>query len=248
MNIAYKFVLNNAIKGVTKYGNLFIACSKEAGNWLFRDKEFVVLNNAIDVDKYIYNEKVRLHQRANNNLSSHLVIGHVGRFSEQKNHKFVVDIFYEVCKQQKDAMLMLVGTGELEQEIKEKIFSLGLQDNTIFMGNRSDVNELMQAMDIFILPSLFEGLPLVGIEAQATGLPCVVSDTVSKDVKITPNVSFMSLESAPSEWAECILNMSKNTVRANTRSDIISSGYDIKSVVMQLERTYREKLNALAVI
>jgi glycosyltransferase involved in cell wall biosynthesis len=247
-NIVYKFVLNSAIKGVTKYGNLFIACSKEAGKWLFGDKEFIVLNNAIDVEKYIYNEKTRLHLRNQYNLNSNLIIGHVGRFSQQKNHQFIVEIFNEIYKQRKDAVLMLLGTGELEQVVKEKINSLGLQNNTVFMGNRSDVNELMQAMDVFILPSLFEGLPLVCIEAQATGLPCVVSDTVSKDVKITPDVTFLSLEKTPKEWADSILTVCKKTIRTNTKNDIVTSGYDIKRVVKQLEKTYTDKLISLSLL
>lgn len=240
--IAHKLILNQAIKGVRKHGNLFIACSKEAGNWLFGNKEFKVLNNAIDIDKYQYNEQIRMQQRDKYNLTNKKVIGHVGRFNGQKNHIFLVDIFNEIFKQSKDALLMLVGTGELETAVKEKINTLGLQDNTIFMGSRSDVNDLMQAMDVFILPSLFEGLPVVGVEAQATGLPCVVSDTVSKDVKITPNVFFMSLENTPKEWADCILNACNNTNRLNTREDIVSSGYDSKSVVKKLEKTYSEKL------
>jgi glycosyltransferase involved in cell wall biosynthesis len=238
---AYRFILDRAVKGVRKYANLNIACSKEAGDWLFGDKGYVVLNNAIDADKYLYNDAVRAGQRRQYGLEGKTVIGHVGRFSEQKNHRFLVEIFDAVCRQNDDAMLMLVGSGRLETEIKAKISEYGLNGRTLFMGDRSDVYALMQAMDVFVLPSLFEGLPVVGIEAQAAGLPCVISDTVSKDVKITQNVAFMRLDNTPEAWAGRIINMSA-ALRVNTKDDIIASGYDIRNVVERLENMYREKL------
>ncbi len=199
------------------------------------------MNNAIDADKYLYNDVVRAGQRRRYGLEGKTVIGHVGRFSEQKNHRFLVEIFDAVCRQNNDAVLMLVGSGRLETEIKAKISEYGLNGRTLFMGDRSDVYALMQAMDVFVLPSLFEGLPVVGIEAQAAGLPCVISDTVSKDVKITENVVFMSLNDTPEAWVERIIKMS-GALRENKKEDIIDSGYEIRTVVALLENMYREKL------
>ena len=189
-----------------KYANLQLACSKEAGEWLFGNTQFIVLNNGIDVSKYVFNQNIREEYRKILGFSDELVLGHVGRFSNQKNHNFLIDIFYEIIKINKKSKLILIGTGELENEIKEKVESLSLKEKVIFLGARADVNKIMQAMDVFILPSLFEGLPVVGVEAQASGLPCIISDTVSKDVKITDSVLQISLSLPPEEWGKKLID------------------------------------------
>jgi|LSQX01.3.fsa_nt_gb glycosyltransferase involved in cell wall biosynthesis len=241
LDFVYRRILNRAIKGVRRYANRCIACSGEAGQWLFGEESYIVLKNAIDVDKYAFNEQIRLEQRRMYNIDNKFVIGHVGRFSEQKNHKLIIEIFNELQKINNNAVLMLVGSGELEAVTREKVASLGLEEKVLFMGNCSNVNVLMQAMDLFILPSLFEGLPVAAIEAQAAGLPCIISDTISKDVKITDNVYFKSINESPEEWARCIRNTPH--LRANTREDIISSGYDINSLIKRLEGLYQEGLS-----
>jgi len=166
----------------------------------------------------------------------------VGRFSNQKNHNFLIDIFYEIIKINKKSKLILIGTGELENEIKEKVESLSLKEKVIFLGARADVNKIMQAMDVFILPSLFEGLPVVGVEAQASGLPCIISDTVSKDVKITDSVLQISLSLPPEEWGKKLIDFYETFERKDMTEAITSAGYDIISVVKKLEQLYKNKL------
>ena len=135
-----------------------------------------------------------------------LFVGHVGRFNKQKNHTFLIDIFNEAYKENDKLRLVMVGIGPLMNKIKKKVIQLNLSDAVLFLGQRSDVNELMQAMDIFILPSLYEGLPLVGVEAQTSGLPCLFSDTITKEVKLNTTTKYLSLKDDYSVWKENILN------------------------------------------
>ena len=186
----------------------YMCCSELAGRWLFGNKEYdkgnvYLLNNAIDLDKFKYDEKIRNEKRKELNIDDDtLVIGHVGRFVEQKNHRFLIDIFNEVHKEKENSILMLVGQGPLMEEIKEKVKALGLENNVMFLGQRNDINELYQAMDLFLFPSLYEGLGMVVVEAQCSNLPCIVSSEVPKIVKIGSNIIFVSLENDIYYWAE----------------------------------------------
>lgn len=237
-NFAYKKILDYARNSINKYASVKLACSKEAGEWLYGNSDFIVINNSIDTDKFRYNQDVRSRVRKELNISDKTVIGHIGRFSNQKNHMFLIDIFYEYQKLKNNAFLLLVGSGELEGQIKEKAKSLDISDKVLFLGLRNDTNELMQAMDLFLLPSLFEGLPVVGIEAQASGLPCLISETVSSSVKITPTVVFQSLTNSPKEWALNINDLINDYKRTDTSQLIIDAGYDIKSTIDKLESIY----------
>ena len=212
----------------------YMCCSELAGRWLFGDKEYdkgnvYLLNNAIDLDKFRYDETVRREKRKELNIKDDtLVIGHVGRFVEQKNHRFLIDIFNEVHKQNENSILLLVGQGPLMEEIKEKVKSLGIEDCVKFLGQRNDINELYQVMDLFLFPSLYEGLGMVAVEAQAAGLPCVFSTGMSDEAKITDAVIYLSINDPVESWVDAICSF-KNFERYNTEAEIIAAGYDVSS-------------------
>jgi glycosyltransferase involved in cell wall biosynthesis len=172
-------------------------------------------------------------------IADAFVIGHIGRFSPQKNHEYIIDIFREVNRRKRNAALLLVGRGELEKRIADKVNKFRLADKVIFAGVRSDVNELLQAMDVFLFPSLYEGLGIVAIEAQAAGLPCVIADAIPKEVVITPLVKQLSTKSPPSLWADAILKCDCDN-RMNTRQLIIDAGYDIETTVAWLPDFYEQ--------
>ena len=176
MMLPYKYV-----------STLNYACSNDAGKYLYGNKKFEVIPNAIDTKNFEYNESFRKEIRDKLKLGNKLVIGNVGRFNLQKNHFFLIDIFYNIYNINKNAVLLLVGKGELENTIKEKVNKLGLEKCVYFLGIRSDINKIYQGMDIFLMPSLFEGLPLTGIEAQMSKLKCFFSDNITKEVLQTKN-------------------------------------------------------------
>lgn len=218
--------------------NIRLACGKQAGEFLFRNKEFSVIPNAIDSSKYLFNQKIREKKRNELSISGEFVIGHVGRFCYPKNHKFLIDIFSEIIKLHSNSLLVLIGTGEKEEEIQKYSKRMGVKDKVLFLGNRSDVNELYQMMDIFVMPSLFEGVPLVGIEAQYADLPCVFSDKIPEEVMFNKKSIFMSLKSTPSEWAKIILE--KKDCKCQRGYKDMSSKYDIKNSVNLLSELYME--------
>ena len=228
-----------------KYITHKFTCGIEAGDWLYGKKsrnDFIMQNNAIETKNYIYNDKVELEVRKEFNIQNKLVIGHVGRFFPQKNHEFIIDIFNE---KNSNAILMLVGGGELKDElmnkIKNKVKELGLESVVIFTGVRKDVNRLLQCFDVFILPSLFEGLPVTMVEAQAAGLKCIISDRVPTDCIITDNVEILKLSDQPSLWADKILECSKFK-KENMYDEICESGFDIKENAKWLENFYIKAL------
>ena len=220
-------------------------CGLEAGDWLYgkenRDK-FIMQNNAIDAKAYEYNEEIEKKMRKEFDLEGKFVIGHVGRFFPQKNHSFLIDIFNEVHKKDKDAILMLVGGGELKEEIENKVKSLGLENYVRFTGVRSDVNNIMQCFNVFILPSLFEGLPVTMVEAQAAGLKCIISDKVPKQCDITGNVQVIPLEKSPEKWAEEILKYKDNYKKESMYEKIVEAKFDIKENALWMQNFY---INAL---
>lgn len=195
------------------FANYYFACSLKAGEWFFNKKivnsdRFKVVYNAIDIDNYKFNDRLRIKKRKELNISDNeLLIGHVGRFNRQKNHEFLVDLFYDLQKKQPKSKLVLVGVGPNFDFIKDKVEKLGINDKVLFLGQRSDVNELMMAFDVFILPSLYEGLPLVGVEAQASGVPCLFSDSITKEVIINDNNKMLSLNDSLDLWIDNILNL-----------------------------------------
>lgn len=232
-----------------KYATHYFCCSEYAGRYLFGDKaydngEVTLINNAIAVDNFLYNEEIRKNKREDLGITNEIVIGHVGRFISQKNHLRLIDIFNTLINTNPDInyILILIGTGSLEQKVKEKVKALNLEERVIFLGQRDDVNELMQAMDIFLLPSLYEGLPVVGVEAQTAGMLCVLSSEMTKETKILSTTKFISLEKSNEEWAEEIKKSYKNFKRKNTKKEIIKVNFEIKTEAKKLEKKYEELL------
>lgn len=222
----------------------YMCCSELAGRWLFGDKEYdkgnvYLLNNAIDLDKFKYNEKIRNEKRQELNISNDtLVIGHVGRFVEQKNHRFLIEIFNEVHKQNSNSILLLAGQGPLMDEMKEKVKALGIENSVKFLGQRNDIAELYQVFDVFCLPSLYEGLPVVGVEAQATGLLCILSDDMTKETKVLNSTTFMSLNNSAEEWTKKILKLISNFKRNDASQEVSKNGYNIKIECEKIEEKY----------
>ena len=245
-NTYQKGILHNILNvihrlSISAYATRLFACSYDAGKYCFGNKKFEIIKNGIDSKKYIYNIETRNEIRKMLNIPEEvLAFVHVGRFSEQKNHTFLIDIFKEIYDRNQDARLFLVGDGGLKGAIENKVKDLQLQDKVIFLGTRDNVNEILQAMDAFLLPSLHEGLPVVGIEAQAAGLPIYISDTVSPEVKITDLVTFYPLQEYSQNWAKNILDTIETKKRINTQPQIIQAGYDIVNTAKILEQYYKE--------
>ncbi|MFR3588686.1 glycosyltransferase [Eisenbergiella massiliensis] len=221
----------------------YIAISKQAADFLFpksiaRNNRYYLFKNGIDVEKYVFNPAVRNQYREKYNWENHFVIGHVGRFVYQKNHDFVIDIFNEIVKTIPNALLILVGIGELQAYIKAKVVQYDLETKIIFYGVTDDVANLMQAMDSLVFPSKFEGLGMVAIESQCAGLPTIVSDMLPKEVEITNYIKKISLSKSAREWADEILNFSSSINRKNCGDAVREKGYDINKIVNQLEVLY----------
>ena len=226
---------------IPKYSTYQFACSKEAGNWMFNGSEFEVLNNAIDAKNYSYNIAKRIEMRKRLYIPENtILIGHVGRFCYPKNHTFLIDIFAHLCRQ-KQAYLLLVGDGELRLEIEKKVEALHLENKVIFTGIRSDVADLMQAMDVFVFPSNYEGLPVTMVEAQAAGLPCIISDKVPAECIKTNLVKQLPLTASTEEWVHEII-ASMNIERRDTYEEIKESGFDIKENANKLMDFYFRQL------
>ena len=220
----------------------FLACSEFAGRWLFGEKfmnssKVKVLNNAIDTSKFSYNTEIRENIRKQEGLEDKFVIGHVGRFVNQKNHSFLIKIFNEIHKLDKNSVLILLGDGPLRKSIEAEVKSLKIEDSVKFLGIKENVNEYMQAMDVFLLPSFYEGLPVVGVEAQTAGLSCIFSTNVTDEAKLTDNTIYLNLDAGEKAWAEIALKY-KDLPRKNTDPIIIEKGFDIKNEAKKLENYY----------
>lgn len=240
-----------------KYVTHMFACGTEAGDWLFgkqnRDK-VIQQRNAIDTAQYRYDPQVAVQVRQEFGVTdpNTFVLGHVGRFFPQKNHAFLIDIFVELHKQCPNSVLWLVGGGELNDELKNqiraKVDELGLHDSVRFLGVRSDVYRLLQGMDSFILPSLYEGLPVTMIEAQAAGLPCTISDRVPRQCDVTGNVQVVGLEDAPQTWAARVLDQHRQLLDADRSAgaDVVAKqGFDIQANAEWLQQFYIDELQRL---
>ncbi|MEF9941986.1 MAG: glycosyltransferase family 1 protein [Lachnospiraceae bacterium] len=226
---------------ISKIATDFCACSQVAGQWLYTEGvEFQIIHNAIDMSKYLYDEQIRTEMRRELGVEGKYVIGHVGRFEEQKNHAFLIDTFQELAKQQENAILLLIGEGDLQKAMMKKVAKEGLANRVRFLGIRHDVPKLWQAMDAFLLPSLFEGLPLVAVEAQAAGLPCFVASTITREVAITEDVVFISLEASAKNWAKKIVEYA-DYVRKDKElilQQCREKGYEIESASQELKKLY----------
>ena len=240
-----KNLLKSILKPFSKiYATHYFACTGHAGRWLFGNKTFnkgevFILNNAIDISKFKYNIKIRELKREELGVSDDvLVVGHIGRFVQQKNHHYVIDVFNEVYKYNKNSILVLIGQGPLKEEIENKVNDLGLIDVVKFLGQREDVHEWYQAFDTFLFPSIYEGLGMVAIEAQCAGCYCLVSTEVQSVAKVTDNIKFLELSLERKKWAECLLEKIPSRGSKNYELEVFKHGYDIKTEVEKLEHFY----------
>lgn len=219
----------------------FWACSQLAADFLFGEQipkdRIKIMNNAIDVARFSYNREIRKRYREQYHLEDSFVIGNVARFDYQKNHEFLIDVFAEVAKKVPESKLALIGDGELRKDIENKVKETGMDKKVLFLGKRDDVNNWYQAMDMFCLPSRFEGLPISVIEAQAAGLPCVVSDTVTEEVKVEQNVSMVS-NNDKSGWIKTIIIQAAEGAKRYT-ADHIKNLYSISENIARIEREYK---------
>ena len=224
---------------IPKYATHLFACSDLAGKWLY-GKGYTVIPNAIDVKKFAFDPVLRSQLRQELTIADdEIVIGHIGRFVYQKNHAQLITIFAALLKTQPKAKLLLIGDGELFDTIKKECDSLGITGNIIFTGAISNPAAYMQAMDCFVLPSHFEGLPMVMVEAQAAGLPVLASDVITTKSKLTPLVSFLSLQEDSSVWANALIRLSAEG-RQDTRQQLISQGFDIGENAKKMQLFYEK--------
>lgn len=211
------------------------ACSDKAGKWLYGKKPYEVIINAINLSDFSYQEELRQKVREAEKLAGMLVVGHIGNLLPVKNHLFMLDVMAELVKLQPDAVMLFAGDGEMRPLIEEKREKLGLEKQVRLLGVRTDTAALLQAMDVFLFPSKYEGLPIAMVEAQCSGLPNLVSDVITQDVDVTPLVHKLSLQQPPKVWAEQILKLSQEIRKAPERRLFTEKGFDIKEMVKRYE-------------
>lgn len=240
-----KNIIKYALRPFAKiYPTKLCACSQYAGEWLYgKNTEFQVFNNAIDLSRYSYDPQKAATVRKELGLEDKLVVGHIGRFCYQKNHDFLIDIFNEIHKQRQEAVLLLIGEGELEQDIRNKVKKLGLTDSVRFMGKQKDTSKFYQAMNCFVLPSRYEGLPVVGVEAQAAGVPCVMADVVTPETKILESTAFVSPEESAVNWAMAVLESTSHYQKKDTSAEMRKAGLCRHSVAISRSLVARRSLS-----
>lgn len=236
--------IKSMMKGIMQFplryqADYFFACSYKAGEWLFGKKvtkssNFYVINNAIDAEKFKFDLKTRNEYRNRFNVENKKVLIQVGEFNEQKNHLFTIELLSELLKSDNNYVLFLVGKGELEKQIDEKISKLNIRDSVVKLGFRDDVNKLLQMADYYLMPSKFEGLSVAAIEAQASGIPCLFSDCITKDVKVTNNCKFLPLNI--SMWKNEIINTTQQ--HTDTFDEIVKANFDVKKTALELSDFY----------
>lgn len=240
----YKWPLKVFCKQFLKYNaNYLWGCGRDAGIYFFGKKRWnesgMIMHNAIETEKFRYNAAAREKIRGNLGIGKAILIGMVGRFNAQKNHEKMLEIFEAYLKLDKNAKLVLIGEGPLEPQIKSSADRRGIAENIIFAGLQNNVYEWYQAMDVFVMPSLYEGLPVVGIEAQASGLPCYFSDTVTDEIIIGKNSEAVPLKADGSVWAKRIFEGAKKNIdRSLGINDVIDAGYDIVTEAMRIQNLY----------
>jgi glycosyltransferase involved in cell wall biosynthesis len=224
--------------GIDIFANRFVACGRDAGRALFMPwREFEVVNNGIDIDNFLYSKNYRNSIRKELKINhEEIVIMHAGRFAEVKNHEFLIDVFAEYQKINHNSRLILVGDGPLKSKIENKVEDLKLSESVMFLGLRSDVNRIYSASDLFLFPSLFEGLPVVLVEAQANGIKCLISDNIDKSTRLTDCIDFYSLSLNSEQWAKKICEL--DLARKDTGKIMKKSNYDMKKNIKNIENIY----------
>lgn len=242
--ILWKRIVHSLLSRPVVYiADFYFGCSYQAGVDRFgknivESNRYKIIKNAIDVDSFSYSQKRHAQLKEDYNLSEKIIFGHVGRFDEQKNHKYLLQIFKRVSEKIDNAVLLLVGRGELENAIKKDIIKFGLEEKVKLLGVREDIPDLMNLFDVFVFPSLYEGLGIVCIEAQAAGLPCFVSDTVPDEAIVSDNIWKLSLNSSAEEWTSVIVKQIKTFSRKDSTASVRKAGYDIKTEVCDLISFY----------
>ncbi|MBQ8683107.1 MAG: glycosyltransferase [Clostridia bacterium] len=244
VNLKYKVIRLLSRQPLLTYPTHYFACSHLAARWKFptpiiRKQRYTVLKNAVDTRSVRLDEQLRSECRRELGLEDKLVIGHVGRFVEQKNHRFLLEVFAELVKLEPEACLVLAGEGVLLEQTLARAEELGISDRMQYLGVRRDIPALMNAFDVFVLPSFFEGLPVVGIEAQATGLPVITSTGVTPELPIEDLATYLPLELSPREWAQKVLEAARKP-RRNTTEEIIATGYDVQVAARIMQQKYEE--------
>lgn len=223
-------------------GTDYVSCSDIAAKWMFPNinkKSIVIVNNGVDLERFRYNSEIRNRIRDELNLDGSFVIGHVGRFAYQKNHEYLIDIFSATKIKIKNSKLLLIGEGILKQEIQTKVKKEGIGEDVIFYGTSNRVYELFQAMDVFVLPSYFEGLPIVGVEAQASGLPVLFSDKITNEAKLTNQVYYLNIDNMSiNDWVDQLVRLT-SVDRKDTYSELKERGFSIQDTIHCLLRLYK---------
>ncbi|MBQ8822017.1 MAG: glycosyltransferase family 1 protein [Lachnospiraceae bacterium] len=225
----------------------WFACGVEAANYLYGEKNVkagrvTILNNAIDLTRFTVEKEVRERIRQKYGLQDSYCVGHVGRYTEQKNHMFLIDIFEEIAGAREDAKLLLVGEGPLMEQVREKIASKNLQDRVIIAGSCTNMQEMYQAMDVMVFPSLYEGLSVALLEAQAVGLNIFVSDTVTPELNLTEGIHYLSLKDSPKKWCEAVLEKAGSYVAYDNKQVLAEKNYDIYREAKKLDDFYNAKI------
>jgi glycosyltransferase involved in cell wall biosynthesis len=242
LKLDYKYPFRMYARSVIRNNpSEYFACSNRAGEWLFGKKKisnsnFSIINNAVKTEDFIFNEETRKKVREEIKAEDKLVIGHVGRFHESKNHIFLLQVFESLFKKHNQSVLVLVGDGDTRKMIEREAEKRGIYHAIRFLGVRDDIADLLQAMDMFVFPSHFEGLPVVLIEAQAAGLRCILSDRITRDVDITGRMEFIPLERSADYWSEAILKSTYEHV--DTQQILIKNGYDAAQMAKWLGDFY----------
>lgn len=240
-NPVFTLVHKHNRRKIGRYATCCLACSDAAGKWMYPNTEFAVLHNAVQTEKFLFDQNARTGMRKKLGIDDCLVLGHVGRFSLPKNHAFLLDVFFEVKKRQPDSVLMLVGNGALEAKVREKVQQLELVDSVLFIGKQTNIGRWLSAMDMFVLPSLYEGLAIALVEAQCNGIPCVVSqEAYNEEVNIyADKLSVLPLSCGAEVWAEQILKKMAGTMNRGVDTAIMQDrGYDMKTEIAKLEEIY----------
>lgn len=238
-------IVKIALRPVCKlFATNYMCCSESAGRWMFGNKNYnnnkvVLMRNAINIDKFVFKENIRQKYRESLGIKDNqIVIGHVGRMVETKNHTFLFNIFVQLCEV-KDAVLVLIGQGHLEKKLKQQVEKLGIKERVIFLGQKNDINNWYQVFDLFILPSLYEGFGMALLEAQVSNLPCIASTNVPKEAKLIDDFRFLPLTYDINMYVENINELLKNNKRKSNKELIASKGFDISKETSILENYYR---------
>lgn len=234
----YRIVMR---KVICRYATDIVGCSLETGQFLAGKKGFakkgIILNNGIDTEIYNFNDEKRQEIRNSLGLNEKTVLGHIGQMYYVKNHDFLIDVFYEFQKKHEDSALLLISDGPYRKKLEEKVKRLNIAEKVKFLGFRDDISELLLAMDCFVFPSIHEGFPLTLVEAQASKLPCLISDTVNSSTKLNANVKFISLNSPINDWV-CEINELLKLERDSVDNSKVITEYDIRNISKKLEKVY----------